>query len=181
MKLGVFSDSHGNLEYLGNAAAFAAGRGKADVLIHLGDNYKDAKVLNQFGKRVLRVPGVFANEYLDPSVSNRIVETFGPWNVLITHTSEPHPNDLPADIDPVETVRNKVVQIVLHGHTHIPRIALHEGVWFVNPGHLKRQDKKGYHASFAMLDLRRNDATAKIYQLVGLKELLSKDFPLSAT
>jgi putative phosphoesterase len=176
MILGVFSDSHGNVDYLENAASYAARRGGADVFIHLGDNYSDAKVLNQFGKRLIQVPGVFAPQYKDPSVANRILETFGQWNVLVSHTSQKHLNDLPSDIDPEEMLRNRTIQVLLHGHTHDARIEESQGVWHINPGHLKRNDKKNRPASFALVDLRDSDATAQIIDVVNHTQLLNRDF-----
>ncbi len=176
MKLAVFSDSHGNLDYLETAGSYALHKGAADVLVHLGDNYDDAKVLNQFGKRLIRVPGVFSEQYQDPSVANRILETFGPWSVLVSHTHEKHPNDLPTDLDPAEMLRNRAVNVILHGHTHEPRIEESRGVWFINPGHLKRRDKRNHPASFALIDLRDLDATVQIVEVVGHVELLRRDF-----
>ena len=176
MILGVFSDSHGNVDYLETAASHAVRKGSADVLVHLGDNYDDAKVLRQFGKRLIQVPGVFSPQYQTPTLANRILETFGPWNVLLTHTPEKHPNDLPTDLDPAELVRNRTVQVVLHGHTHMPRIEQSQGLWWINPGHLKPHDKKNHPASFALLELRDGDATAQIIEVVGSAELLSRDF-----
>jgi putative phosphoesterase len=177
MKLAVFSDSHGDTKYLETAASHAIYRGRAEVLIHLGDNYDDASVLTQFNRRLLRVPGVFAPEYQNPSVANRIVETFGPWSVLISHTSQKHPNDLETDLDPAELIRSRAVHIILHGHTHEPRIVEEGGVWYVNPGHLKRQDKKNHPASFALLDLTDSSAAVQIYDVLSRAELMRKQFP----
>ena len=39
MKLAVFSDSHGDTKYLETAGSHAVYRGRAEVLIHLGDDY----------------------------------------------------------------------------------------------------------------------------------------------
>lgn len=178
MRLGVFSDSHGNLDYLETAASYAVHKGQADVLIHLGDDYEDARVLNEFGRRLIRVPGVFSPKYQDTSVANRLLETFGPWDVLITHTAEKHPNDLPGDLDPQELAANRAMHLVLHGHTHTPRVERIEGLWFVNPGHLKREDKRGHPASFALLDLTDRKATAQIIQVVGHREALRRELAI---
>jgi putative phosphoesterase len=175
MILGVFADSHGNLEYLENAASYAVHKGPADVLIHLGDNYNDAKILNQFGRRVIQVPGVFAQQYQDPSVANRVIETFGQWDVLISHTQEKHLNDLPADIDPAEMIKSRSIRILLYGHTHDARLEEKQGVWFINPGHLKRSDKKDRPATFALIDLNDSNATIRIVAVMNHVELVRKD------
>ncbi len=178
MKLGVFSDSHGNLDYLETAASNAVSRGGAEVLVHLGDHYDDAKILNQFGRRVIRVPGVFSPQYQDRTTANRIIESFGPWSVLITHTRQKHPNDLETDLDPGEVIRSRAVRVVLFGHTHEPEIAESRGVWFINPGHLRHNDKKGHPASFAMVDLWDGGGTAQIIDVAGHAELLRAELAL---
>ena len=179
MRLGVFSDSHGNVDYLQTAASYAVLKCFAEVLIHLGDNYNDAKVLNEFGRRLIQVPGVFSPQYQDPVVANRVVETFGPWSVLVSHTSEKHPNDLPTDLDPAELLRSHAIHIFLHGHTHAPRIEKTRGAWHINPGHMKRHDKKNHPASFALLDLGDEEATTQIIEVASRAELLRKDFTLT--
>ena len=178
MKLAVFSDSHGNLDYLESAASFALNKANAEILVHLGDNYTDAKILNQFGRRLIRVPGVFSPQYQDHSVTNRIMETFNAWSVLVSHTHEKHLNDLPADLDPAELVRNRAVNIILHGHTHEPRVEESRGVWYVNPGHMKRSDKKNHPASFALVDLGESNATVQIIEVLGHAALMRKDLNL---
>jgi putative phosphoesterase len=178
MKLGVFSDSHGNLDYLETAASNAVHRGGAEVLIHLGDDFADATVLNQFGRRVIRVPGVFSAHYQDRAVPNRVIEAFGPWSVLITHTREKHPNDLETDLDPGEVVRGRAAHVVLYGHTHEPAITSSGGVWFINPGHLRRHDKKEHPASFALVNLRDHGGTAQIIDVSTHVQLLHGDLTL---
>jgi putative phosphoesterase len=180
MKLGVFSDSHGNLDYLESAASDAVHRGSAEVLIHLGDDFEDAKLLNQFGKRMIHVPGVFSTYYQNPATANRIIETFGPWGVLITHTRDKHPNDLETDLDPGEVIRSRAVNLVLYGHTHKPDITVAQGVWFLNPGHLRRQDKKGRPASFALVDLRNDGGMAQIFEMGSRTELLHRELTLGS-
>lgn len=178
MILGVFSDSHGNFDYLENAASYAIRKGGAEVLAHLGDNYGDATALSQFGKRVIRVPGVFSQQYQDISISNRIVETFGNWNVLMSHTAQKHPNDLASDLDPLELARSRTIHILLHGHTHEPRIEQRDGIWLINPGHLRQHDKKGHPASFGLLEFGDANATARIIELRSHNEVQRADFAL---
>jgi len=106
---------------------------------------------------------------------NRIIETFGSWSVLITHTREKHPNDLETDLDPEEVIRSRAVQLVLYGHTHEPAITIVREVWFVNPGHLRRDDKKRHSPSFALMDLRDDGGVAQIIELASHAELLRRE------
>ncbi len=157
MKVGVLSDSHGELGNLKEAAKWLIEEG-VSVLIHLGDDYDDAKVLDEFGVRVIKVPGVFESYYHDPSIKNRIIEEFEGKRVLISHTEELHKNDPPSEvkelINPQELIAKKEVHLVLVGHSHIPKIEEKEGVLILNPGHLKSEDKKGYAPTFGLIDFK---------------------------
>ena len=175
MILAVFSDTHGNVDYLETAAAYALNKGSADVLAHLGDNYDDSKILNQFGKRVVRVPGIFSPQYQDTGVANRILEDYGVWSVLFTHTPNRQSNDLPADLDPEELVRSHSINILLHGHTHEPRIEQIGAVWYINPGHLKHHDKKKNPPSFAILDFSDDSVNVKIIGVLDHSEIMSRE------
>ncbi len=176
MKIGVISDSHGELDNVREAGAFLAGDLKADLIVHLGDDEDDADVLSDGDPEVIAIPGVFSERYRDPTITNRIRTEFGPWRVLITHTLEPHKNDLPGDPDPEALIRNREVDLVLHGHTHIPLVSERGGVVIVNPGHLRARDKKGHDASLACLEVRGRDLEVTIYSLTGKSVLRSEVF-----
>ncbi|MFH1352700.1 MAG: YfcE family phosphodiesterase [bacterium] len=151
MKIAVFSDSHGEIENLKEAAKTAV-RESADILIHLGDNYEDAAVLDGFGKKVIKVPGVFSGFYKDPGIPNRVVETIAGRKILISHTETSHPNDISGDLKPEEVISGGEVDFAFVGHTHIPKIERRGKVTVVNPGHLKSGDKRGFSPSFAVID-----------------------------
>jgi len=175
MKVGVVSDSHGELENLEKAVEWLVKNEKVEMIIHLGDDSDDAREIEKFRVEVLKVPGVFENHYQNPTIPNRIVKEFKGWKVLITHTEKSHENDLPTDLKPEKLVEEKAVNIVLHGHTHIPRIEEKDGVLFVNPGHLKKEDKKGYPPSFAVIDFEEETLKVKIVSLDG-REFLTKTY-----
>jgi putative phosphoesterase len=161
MKIGLISDTHRNIVNLDKAIKKLKEIG-VDKIIHLGDNYTD---IDEIGEtEILRVPGVFSESYQDPEIPNRIVCFFSGWRVLISHTISSHPNDLKNDLKPEEYIQGKKIDVVLYGHTHIPDIKK-ENVIYVNPGHLKDEDKKGYPPTFALLELTETDITVKIYDL----------------
>ena len=166
MKIGVVSDSHGEIENLIKIGKWLVDKQNVEVIVHLGDDYDDALVLENLGVRILKVPGVFSKYYQDEEISNRIVETFNGRKVLITHTECSHEKDLSKDIKPEILVSKKAVDIVLYGHTHIPRIEQRRGILFVNPGHLKTQDKKGYPPTSAVIDFN-NQISVNIFDLMG--------------
>jgi putative phosphoesterase len=160
MKIGILSDTHHTIVNLDSAIKKLKELG-ADKIIHLGDNYTD---IDEIGEtEILRVPGVFSDCYQNPEIPNRMVCYFLGWRVLITHTVSSHPHDLKHDIKPEEYIHDKKIDVVLYGHTHIPDIKKEEEVVYVNPGHLKDEDKKDYPPTFGLLELTEKDIIVKIY------------------
>ena len=144
MRVGVVSDSHGEIYNLRKMAKWLVEKQNVEVIVHLGDNYDDVYVLENLGVKIIKVPGVFSNYYQDTDIPNRVIVTFDDKIVLITHIECCHDNDLPGDIKPEELVRKKAVDVILYGHSHIPRIKQIQNILYINPGHLKPEDKKGY-------------------------------------
>ena len=166
MRVGVVSDSHGEIENLRRAARWLIDNQNVEVIVHLGDNYDDTGVLENLGVRIVKVPGVFSSYYQDTDISNRIVETFNGRKVLITHTDCCHENDLPRDIKPEELISKEAVDVVFYGHSHIPSIEQRQSILYINPGHLKTEDKKGYPPTVAVVDFT-NQISVTIFDLMG--------------
>ena len=162
MKIGIMSDSHGNIEYVRKAAEYIM-EAEVDYIIHLGDDYYDARILDNLPANVIKVPGVYEAVYQDASVPNRLVEDIAGLRILITHTKDSHRNDLPYDKMPEEYIASRKVDIVLFGHSHSFGAKLEGGILMVNPGHLKTGDKRG-EATFALLDINK-DVTVTILNM----------------
>ncbi len=172
MKVAVVSDTHGNLENLTKLTNYLI-ENKISTLIFLGDECEDIEAVKHLFSEVIWVPGVYCSHYQDKSIPHRIIKKFCNVNVLITHTPTSHINDFPDDIKP-EKVTKQQVDIVLYGHTHIPNIETKSGIIWINPGHLKNEDKKTPYPSFAIIDfLNRN---VKIFNLFTKQEILSAVF-----
>ncbi len=165
MKIGVMSDSHGNIDYVRQAAEYMMEE-EVEHIIHLGDDYYDAHILDILPVNVIKVPGVYEAVYKDASVPNRLVEDIAGLKVLITHTRNSHRNDLPDDKIPEEYIASRRVDIVLFGHSHTSCAQFEGGILMVNPGHLKTEDKTG-EATFAVLDIKIQDIDVKILNMEG--------------
>lgn len=172
MKVAVVSDTHGNLEYLTELAKYLTDN-NIYTLIFLGDECEDIESVEHLFCQIIWVPGVYCKHYQDKNIPNRIIKDFNGVRVLITHTPTSHVNDFPEDIKP-EEVNKDQVDIVLYGHTHIPNIEAKSGVIWVNPGHLKKEDKKGHLASFAIIDFEKRNI--KIIDFLSKNEILNTDF-----
>ncbi|OGS27999.1 MAG: hypothetical protein A2297_00885 [Elusimicrobia bacterium RIFOXYB2_FULL_48_7] len=162
-KIVVVSDSHGNTQALAKLGKqFAA---KADLFIHLGDDSLDAKALPGSKEQVIAVPGVFENSYNSPKARKRVLCEYCGVKFLLTHTPRKHGNDLPGDPSPEELAKNTNTDVMLYGHTHIPKIDVSpDGIVLINPGHLKIGDDRGKPMSYAVLDLAQDKFEAKIYK-----------------
>ncbi len=164
MKLVVVSDTHGNLKGLRRVVSEVIGKEAVDLFIHLGDDYDDASVFDEFACEYVRVPGVFSDYYLDKSIPNRLIKEFEGWTFLLTHTESSHSNDLPDDIKPEEVIAKGEVDVVLYGHTHKPDATVKNQILFVNPGHLKDEDKKGFPPTYAVIDVTPETIDVKIFE-----------------
>jgi putative phosphoesterase len=159
------SDSHGNLDGLRAAVGEITAREKIDLFIHLGDNYEDAEVIDEFGYAYLRVPGVFHSLYGDSTVPNRLMKEYEGWKFMLSHTRESHPHDLSNDPKPELLVASGKVNVLLFGHLHVPSLEVENGVLLVNPGHLKKKDKRGFAASYAVLDVQPGRIEARLIEI----------------
>ena len=162
MKIGVMSDSHGNIEYVRQVAEYMM-EAEVRYIVHLGDDYYDARVLDILPVNVIKVPGVYDAVYQDDSIPNRLVKDIAGLKVLITHTRDSHRNDLPHDKMPEEFIASRKVDIVLFGHSHSFCAKMEGGILMVNPGHLQTEDKKG-EATFALLDINK-DVTVTVLNM----------------
>jgi putative phosphoesterase len=173
MKVGITSDTHKHLENFSRAVQEMRKLG-AEMIIHLGDDYIDC---NEIGEaEIIRVPGVYGDQYQDPDIPNRRIVEIAGWQVLMSHTRDAHPNDLEGDLSPESLIQCKQVDVVLYGHTHIPDASMDRGVVFINPGHLKDEDKKGSPATYALVEFNEHDVTVKIYRLTDNAPFMQEQF-----
>jgi len=155
MKLGIVSDSHGNLRMLHQAAEqLWSGQG-VDVIVHLGDDYADGETLRDAGMDVRIVPGLSCPEYFVTSIPSVWTESFDDVWVACAHT--PDLVGVYADSAP----------IVMHGHTHVARAEQRGDCLWLNPGHLKAAYDRGQRASFATLEIAPHFLYATVFEFDG--------------
>ncbi len=132
----VLADTHNRLPE--NVSAMA---GKADEIWHLGDVCAEGILdeLRGLGPRVTVVRGNCDTVYEWPLVVD--LERAG-LKFRLQHIPPERP---PENID-----------VVLHGHTHVPRHERQSGVLFLNPGCVTRPNR-GAAASVAWLELAKGE------------------------
>jgi putative phosphoesterase len=179
MKVGVLSDTHGNVENLRLAIRHLLTR-KTDLFVHLGDDFEDAETFDEFDiDSVIKVPGVYDPEYSDQSVPHRLLENLAGFRVMFSHTPASHPNDFPDDLRPEDSLARGEIDILLHGHTHVPRISVVDRILHLNPGHLREDDKKGHPPTFGILEIIDEEVSARILDLASQEVIASTEFKKS--
>ncbi len=179
VRLLVASDTHGELDNVRKLVEKAR-QLRPDIVIHLGDDSPDAEPLRELGATLYVVPGVFEPHYKDPQTKRRLIVEVENLKILLSHTDTKHQNDPPEERDPQEVLNSGEIDMLLHGHTHIPKVEIRNRKVIVNPGHLKTSDKKGYPPTYAVIDIDREKVYVRIVELFTDKEVVrlevSRDF-----
>lgn len=125
LKIGVISDSHGVNRYIDLAMEHLK---DVELVIHAGDNYKDAKYIEE--KYNIKVVVVSGN--CDVENTGDHIELICDRKIFITHG---HKYGVKANIDGVFYAgKENNADIVIFGHSHIPFYAVEEGMVLLNPG-----------------------------------------------
>jgi putative phosphoesterase len=173
--LGLMSDTHGNGEAILKVAAIFRHHHVAKI-IHLGDDYEDVLFLQDEPVEVMAVPGLYCAAYRDPAIPNRRLVEMAGVRLLLTHSPKVSPYDLRGDGDP--QALGKEVDLVLFGHTHRPQVFCQDGVWWINPGHLKAHDNRGCAPSYGLLRLGPSEVAVQIIALKEQEILVDYTMPL---
>ena len=162
MNVYIISDTHGNIGMVDAILELSA---DADLVIHLGDDYRDAIPFIDAKIPLIRVPGTWGREYEDPMIENRRFEDFLGWHFFLTHTPSKDLHDLPTDMDPEQVISDGLCDIFCHGHTHEPKISKMNDVVILNPGHLKAPNDRGFDASYANIIISNDACHIKIIDI----------------
>lgn len=158
MKIGLLSDSHGNLPYVKKAAAYLKDKEKVDFIVHLGDDCEDTESIKNLGLDIIKVPGLSSACCSNPEMPSRVIKDIEGVKILIVHSPEISANELPRGL-----------AAVFYGHTHIAKIENKKGVLWINPGHLRESDKRGNPASFAVVEIKDAKIEPRIIKYGDIK------------
>jgi putative phosphoesterase len=167
MLIGVMSDTHGFLTEMRETALKMLKDYNVDIIIHLGDDSTDADELRGLVPDIVSVPGIFEERYKDPKFPNRVIQEFEGVPFLLTHTPARDHHDIAGDIDPTEAAVNGDVKVVLFGHTHMPSVEEKNGAIYINPGHMRPDDKRRMPPSFAVIELDPPKMRVRIIETGG--------------
>lgn len=175
MKVVVVSDTHGSAVAWRDIVKIA---GDDKLFLHLGDvlyhgprnpipEGYDPKTLAEELKN-FRIDFVRGNCDADvdimvlglPEMPKVAKHTFGNWKVFMVHGE-----DLD---DEIGFAKKHDADILLRGHTHIPKIEKNSGVIVVNPGS-PSIPKGGFPPTFSIFEFEEDSLTIRILDLNGLE------------
>ncbi len=152
MRVLIVSDTHGvhtNLE------SVIETQGPFDRMIHLGDSEVDVEILSQIANCPVDV--VAGNMDRDPILPIEQVIEVGGYRILICHG---HRANVNAGLLRLEYMaREREVDIVMYGHTHVPYLEQYDDMIILNPGSLSYPRPWGAQASYAVMKI---DETGEI-------------------
>lgn len=157
MRIGVVSDSHGHLYMLDKAIK---AMGHVDMLIHLGDDYKDIiKINDKYKKPIEYVVG--NNDYSSAPVYEKTIIIQGK-RIFITHG---HKYRVKYGIDDlILKAQEENIDVFLYGHTHRQNIERHRETLFINPGALAHPADGHYGCIVLELD-KKGEFDVRIIKL----------------
>ena len=146
MKLLVMSDSHKNIGLMQQAAE----QTRPDAIMHLGDHIGDARELQR------RLPDaviytVVGNCDFYTQGEDELLLTLAGKKIYMTHG---HIFGVKSGLDSlVKQARRRNADIALFGHTHQALLQQTEGLWLMNPGHMKQQHDRNRAASYGIVTI----------------------------
>ena len=131
MRVGVFSDSHGDSQALDE---LLEKMGHLDAACFLGDVARDAEYLQS---RLAAMPG--QPDFYAVRGNNDYYSTCQlPWELLIelggVRIYMTHGHRLVSDMSLVYKAQEHGASVAMFGHTHVPYCAVEQGVLLLNPG-----------------------------------------------
>lgn len=145
MRIGVLSDTHGNIR---RARAAIAQMGAVSHLLHAGDFLEDARKLQVMTG--IPCTGVLGNcDYQIDGALETVVELSG-QRIFLTHGHRYRVKSGYREL--ILRAVELGVQIVVFGHTHVAELFWEEGILFLNPGSTF-QPRDGGRPSYALLEL----------------------------
>ncbi|MBP7332472.1 MAG: metallophosphoesterase [Firmicutes bacterium] len=158
MRVIVFSDSHGRLDYARRALKEA---GPVELLLHAGDFYRDALALA--GASSLPVIAVTGNcDGADAGPAEELFELAG-HKLLITHG---HLNGGTRTGSLLHKAKEYGAEAVISGHTHISQVITMDGILFFNPGSISRPRDQDL-PSYGLLEIEEESIAPSIRRLTS--------------
>ncbi|AFA47112.1 metallophosphoesterase family protein [Acetobacterium woodii] len=160
MKIGIMSDSHGNLKAVKQAVDEM---GPVDVIIHLGDYVEDALYLRTITNTPVHILKGNLDSYANEG-SMVLETTLGGFTFFASHG---HKYGVKNNLDRLYYAgMEKNAQVVLYGHTHQAYINDDGRMLVMNPGSVGAP-RMGDPESYGLITIEKGNLDAKIIPLWG--------------
>lgn len=149
MKIGIISDTHGNIKNIDKALQYLS---KCDLIIHAGDCIDDAEYIHYATD--LDVKSVKGNcDLFNSDGDYELTFSIKNKNFFVCHG---HNYNVKASINSLyRFAKNNNIDFVVFGHTHIPIYKTIDNITFINPGSLS-YPRGGNDKSFGILKIDNN-------------------------
>lgn len=149
MKIVVFSDSHRDVDTMEKVAEVC----RPDMIMHLGDHADDGIELDQ---RLVNIPVVVVKGNCDlwTAVSDEKFLDLEGIKILMTHGDKYGVRNGYSVI--LNEGRKREADIILCGHTHIPRLINKKDICLMNPGAVGRFARGPFKQTFGIIDTDKN-------------------------
>lgn len=160
VKIGVISDSHGNLTNLQDAVGELNQLG-VDAIFHLGDYVRDSKKIHVwFNRTIYSIKGNCDQGSLDGLNYAKI--SFENKIVYATHG---HLFNVKSDLDALYYEGSqKKADVILFGHTHRRLLKKKNGILLMNPGSLMG-GRYSEDPSYGVITIDNNDMSGELFKL----------------
>jgi uncharacterized protein len=145
LRIGVVSDSHGELYMLDKAVSLM---GKIELLLHLGDHYKDIIKLNlKYNYNIDYIAG--NNDFAGKVKSEKLI-LVNNKRILLSHGHRYNVNNGLLNLK--YKAEEEMAEIVLYGHTHKYNLEYINNTLFLNPGSVSRPRDRNPSAAILEID-----------------------------
>lgn len=159
MKIIVLSDSHGDID---KAEEAVRSNSDADLIIHLGDYYRDAqKLANMFPD--IPVVYIYGNSdfMVEDVQAERLIECCGK-KIFLTHG---HRYSVKMGYEKLYKKAEELgVDMLLFGHTHVTDIVKRGNYYILNPGSISEPRDDSYE-SYAIIRIEGDVLQPEIYYI----------------
>jgi uncharacterized protein len=160
-RIAVISDTHlprGARTLPGECVRLLAG---AELVLHGGDfvSVEFLEELREIGPPVEGVVGNMDEPRLKEMLPKERVVEVGGMRIGMVHDAGPR-----AGREARLAARFEDCEAVVYGHTHIPQVERHKGVWILNPGS-PTERRRARARAFIVLDVRRGEIVPTLVEL----------------
>jgi len=161
MRIGLISDTHGR--WLPRVESEFAG---VDLILHAGD-IGDPSILSLLGEiaPVYAVRGNCDSSSLFAKIPEILTIEGGAIIMGLLHGHQLDPSRM--DEDAIALFRPRGATLIVHGHTHITKHAVYDGITIVNPGAI-HQYSRGNESTVALVEFSTpEDITVTFRRISG--------------